>query len=194
MKNLIGNWRDGFKKDFPFYQVQIAPYDYGEGGTSEFLREQQEIVTRTVPNTGMVVVSDLVDNIKDIHPKNKIDVGKRLANYALAETYRQEVGMYKSPSFESMKVEKNKVRVYFNNAGTGLKCTGNTPSKFLIAGLDGNFVPATAKIDGNSVVLSSRQVIVPVAVRYCFDDTSTPDVFSAEGLPLAPFRTDKMEK
>lgn len=194
MKNLIGNWRAGFKKDFPFYQVQIAPYDYGEGGTSEFLREQQEIVTRAVPNTGMVVVSDLVDNIKDIHPKNKIDVGRRLANYALAEKYAQDVGTYKSPAFESMKVEKNKVRVHFSNAGTGLKCTGKTPLTFLVAGADGNFFPATAKIDGSSVILSARQVKAPVAVRYCFDDTSTPDVFSAGGLPLAPFRTDKWEK
>lgn len=190
MKNLILNWREGFQKDFPFYQVQIAPFDYGENGTSEFLREQQELVTRTVPNTGMVVVSDLVDNIKDIHPKNKIDVGKRLANYALAETYNQDVGPYKSPSFASMKVEKNKVRIYFNNADTGLKCTAKNPSKFLIAGADGTFVPATAKIDGNTVVLSSKQVKEPVAVRYCFDDTSMPDVFSAEGLPLAPFRTE----
>ncbi len=194
MKNLIGNWRDGFKKDFPFYQVQIAPYDYGEGGTSEFLREQQEMVTRAVPNTGMVVISDLVDNIKDIHPKNKIDVGRRLANYALAETYGENVGMYKSPSFESMKIEKNKVRVYFNNAPTGLKSTSKTPSKFMVAGADGNFAPATAKIDGSSVVLFSKAVKAPVAVRFCFDDTSTPDVFSAEGLPLAPFRTDKWSK
>ncbi|HEX8037957.1 MAG TPA: sialate O-acetylesterase, partial [Chryseosolibacter sp.] len=194
MKNLIMNWREGFKKEFPFYLVQIAPYDYGAGGTSEFLREQQEMVTRTVPKTGMVVVSDLVDNIKDIHPKNKIDVGKRLANYALAETYGQDVGAYKSPSFESMKVEKNKVRVYFKNASTGLKCTSKSPSKFLVAGEDRNFVPAAAKIEGNSVVLSAKAVKAPVAVRFCFDDTSTPDVFSAEGLPLAPFRTDHWDK
>lgn len=194
MKNLIANWRDGFRREFPFYQVQIAPFDYGEGGTSEFLREQQEIVTKTVPNTGMIVVSDLVDNIKDIHPKNKIDVGKRLANYALGETYKQDVRMFKSPSFESMKVEKNKVRVYFSNAATGLKCTGKTPSKFMVAGADGNFVPANAKIDGNSVILSSNLVKAPVDVRFCFDDTSMPDVFSAEGLPLAPFRTDGGDK
>jgi sialate O-acetylesterase len=194
MKNLIENWRDGFNNDFAFYQVQIAPYDYGDGGTSEFLREQQEIVTRTVPKTGMVVISDLVDNIKDIHPKNKIDVGKRLANYALAETYRLDVGMYRSPSFESMKVEKNRVHLYFSNAPTGLNSTAKAPSKFLVAGEDGNFVPATAKIEGNSVVLSSRAVKAPVAVRFCFDDTSTPDVFSTEGLPLAPFRTDKWIK
>ncbi|MDO9040019.1 MAG: sialate O-acetylesterase, partial [Bacteroidota bacterium] len=149
MKTLIENWRADFKKEFPFYQVQIAPYTYGDQGTSEYLREQQELVTKIVPNTGMIVVSDLVDNIKDIHPRNKLDVGKRLANYALAETYKQNVGAYKSPSFESMKVEKDKVRLTFSNAAAGLKSTGKTPLKFMIAGDDRKFVEATAKIDGN---------------------------------------------
>lgn len=191
MKTLIENWRADFKKDFPFYLVQIAPYTYGDKGTSEYLREQQEIAAQTVPNTGMVVISDLVDNIKDIHPKNKKDVGKRLANYALAETYKQNIGAYKSPAFQLMQVEKGKVRLTFINIISGLKCTGKTPEKFLIAGEDKNFVPATAKMDGNTIVLSSKLVKSPVAVRFCFDDTSVPDVFSMEGLPLAPFRTDK---
>ncbi len=191
MKTLIENWRIDFKKDFPFYLVQIAPFDYGDKGKSEYLREQQKIAVNTVPNTGMVVISDLVDNIKDIHPKNKLDVGKRLANYALAETYGQTVGAYKSPAFQSLQLEKNQVRLSFSNILTGLKCTGKTPGQFLMAGDDRNFVPATAKIEGNTIVLSSKQLKTPVAVRFCFDDTSMPDVFSAEGLPLAPFRTDK---
>ncbi len=191
MKTLIENWRADFRKDFPFYLVQIAPYNYGDKGTSEYLREQQELTTKTVPNTGMVVVSDLVDNVKDIHPRNKVDVGKRLANYALAETYKQNVGAYKSPAFQSMQVEKDKIRLSFSNVITGLKSTGKTPMQFLIAGDDQKFVPATAKIEGSSIVLSSKLVKTPVAVRFCFDDTSMPDVFSNEGLPLAPFRTDK---
>ncbi len=191
MKTLIENWRADFKKDFPFYQVQIAPYTYGDQGTSEYLREQQELVTKTVPNTGMLVISDLVDNVKDIHPRNKLDVGKRLANYALAETYKQSIGEYKSPAFESMKVEKDKARLTFSNAAAGLKSTGKTPVKFMIAGDDKKFVEATAKIEGSTIVLSSKLVKSPVAARFCFDDTLMPDVFSAEGLPLAPFRTDK---
>ena len=191
MKTLIENWRSDFKKDFPFYLVQIAPYNYGDKGTSQYVREQEEMVTKIVPNTGMVVISDLVDNIKDIHPKNKLDVGKRLANYALAETYKQNIVAYKSPAFQSMQVTKDKVRLSFSNVITGLKSTGKTPAQFLIAGEDKNFVPATAKMDGNNVVLSSKLVKVPVAVRFCFDNTSMPDVFSIEGLPLAPFRTDK---
>jgi sialate O-acetylesterase len=191
MKTLIENWRADFKKDFPFYLVQIAPYTYGDKGTSEYLREQQELITKTVPNTGMVVISDLVDNIKDIHPRNKVDVGKRLANYALAETYKQNIGAYKSPAYQSMQVEKDKIRLSFSNVITGLKSTGKTPMQFLIAGDDQKFVPATAKIEGSTIVLSSKLVKAPVAARFCFDDTSMPDVFSAEGLPLAPFRTDK---
>jgi sialate O-acetylesterase len=191
MKTLIENWRSDFKKDFPFYLVQIAPYNYGDKGTSEYIREQEDIVAKTVANTGMVVITDLVDNIKDIHPKDKLNVGKRLANYALAETYKQNVGAYKSPAYQSMQVEKDKVRLTFSNILTGLKCTGKTPEKFLIAGDDQNFVPATAKMDGNTIVLSSKLVKTPVAVRFGFDDTTMPDVFSSEGLPLAPFRTDK---
>jgi sialate O-acetylesterase len=190
LKTLVESWREDFGKPFPFYLVQIAPYDYGDQGTSEYLREQQDLASRTIPNTGMVVVSDLVDNIKDIHPINKTDVGKRLARYALAETYGQQVGAYKSPAYESMQVEKGRIRVAFSNAPTGLKCTGKTPIKFLIAGNDKSFVPASAKIEGSSVILSSKLVKNPVAVRFCFDDTSVPDVFSNEGLPLAPFRTD----
>jgi sialate O-acetylesterase len=191
MKTLIENWRADFKKDFPFYLVQIAPYNYGDKGTSQYVREQEEMVTKTVPNTGMVVISDLVDNIKDIHPKNKLDVGKRLANYALAETYKQNIGAYKSPAFESMQVTKDKVRLTFSNVTTGLKSKGKTPVQFLIAGEDKNFFPATAKMDGSNIILSAKLVKAPVAVRFCFDNTSMPDVFSTEGLPLAPFRTDK---
>jgi len=191
MKTLIENWRADFKKDFPFYLVQIAPYTYGDKGTSEYLREQQELITKTVPNTGMVIVSDLVDNVKDIHPRNKLDVGKRLANYALAETYKQNIGAYKSPVYQSMQTEKGKIRLNFANVISGLKSTGKTPMQFLVAGEDQNFVPALAKIEGSTIVLSSKTVKSPVAVRFCFDDTSMPDVFSIEGLPLAPFRTEK---
>lgn len=194
MKTLIENWRSDFRKEFPFYYVQIAPFDYGKNGRSERVREQQEMVAKMVPNTGMVVVSDLVDNIKDIHPRNKQDVGKRLANFALAEIYHQNVGAFKSPAYQSLEVEKDKIRLTFANVPSGLKSTGSEPSRFLIAGEDRNFVPATAKIDGKTIVLSSKLVKSPVAARFCFDDTSMPDVFSDEGLPLAPFRTDSWEQ
>ncbi len=191
MKALVENWRSDFRKELPFYFVQIAPWTYTASEPSRFLREQQELAANTIPNVGMVVVSDLVDDVTDIHPKNKIDVGIRLAKYALAETYKQEIGAYKSSFYESMQIEKNKIRITFTNVLTGLKCTGKNPAKFLIAGENKNFVEATAKIDGKAIVVYSNQIKNPVAVRYCFDDTSLPDVFTAEGLPLAPFRTDR---
>ena len=194
MKTMIAGWRKDFKKDFPFYFVQIAPFDYWKGADARLLREQQEIASKTIANTGMVVISDLVDDVKDIHPKNKQDVGKRLANYALAETYKKEIGAYKSPMYLNMQLEKATVRLTFSNVPTVLKSTGKTPVKFLIAGEDQNFVPATAKIDGKTILLSSKLVKTPVAVRYCFDNTSLPDVFNAEGFPLAAFRTDKWDK
>jgi len=90
-----------------------------------------------------------------------------------------------------MQVAKGNVYVTFSNVLTGLKCTGKSPAKFLIAGNDQEFVVAKAKIEGNKVILTSKEVKDAVAVRFCFDDTSMPDVFSNEGLPLAPFRTDK---
>lgn len=191
LKTMVENWRSDFKKDFPFYLVQIAPYTYGPASNAAYLREQQEVAAKTIPNSGMVVVSDLVDNVKDIHPKNKLDVGKRLAALALAETYKQDVGEYKSPFYESMKIEKDKVRLSFSNASAGLKSTNKSPEKFMIAGEDHKFVPATAKIEGKDIIVSSKAVKAPVAVRFCFDDASMPDVFSNNGLPLAPFRTDK---
>jgi sialate O-acetylesterase len=190
MENLIEGWRSDFKKEFPFYLVQIAPFAYQEAKTSAYLREQQELIVKNVPKTGMIVISDLVDDFNNVHPKNKIDVGKRLANYALAETYGQKVGAYKSPTFQSMEIIKNKIRISFNDVITGLVCKGEHPSNFQVAGEDGNFVPAKASIDGKTILVSSKLIKNPVAVHHCFDDASIPNVFSEEGLPLAPFRTD----
>ena len=189
MKTLIENWRKDFNQEFPFYLVQIAPFNYRDNGNSQFVREQQEMVTKTTPKTGMVVVSDLVDDINDIHPKDKYTVGKRLANFALAEVYHQNIGEYKSPTFQSIQIEGNKVFLTFINA-QGLKCTGKTPEKFLISGVDKNFLKANAKIDGNTIILSSKQIKNPIAVRFCFNDSTRADVFNSVGLPMAPFRTD----
>jgi len=193
MKTLIENWRKDFNQEFPFYFVQIAPFNYRDSGNSQFVREQQEMVTKMVPKTGMVVVSDLVDNINDIHPKDKLSVGKRLANFALAEVYNQNIGEYKSPAFQSLRIEKNKVYLTFNNA-FGLRPVREKPEKFMISGSDKNFVKANAKIKGNTIILSSKQIKNPIAVRYCFNDTTRSDVFNSCGLPMAPFRTDNWEK
>ncbi len=188
-KTLIESWREDFDKEFPFYYVQIAPYTYGMDTRATLIRETQ-MQTLDVPKTGMVVVSDLVDNVKDIHPKDKQDVGKRLASLALAETYGVQGLIYKYPLYQSMKVEKSKVRISFENVSKGLKCNGDEISSFEIAGVDKVFRPARVKIDGNTVVVSSKEVKNPVAVRYEFSNDAIGNLFSTEGLPVAPFRTD----
>lgn len=187
---MIGGWRKEWNKDFPFYYVQVAPYAYGNNNVGALLRAAQTEI-QTVPHTGMVVISDLVDNITDIHPKNKLDVGLRLANYALADTYGKKGIAYKSPEYKSMQIEKNKIRISFHNAEQGLMIKGSpTATEFYIAGEDKNFLPATVKIDGSTVVVSNKAIAKPVAVRFGFSNTATPNLFSKGGLPVNLFRTD----
>jgi sialate O-acetylesterase len=193
MGTLITNWRRDFGKEFPFYFVQIAPFAYAPGTKSAMIREAQMQTMSEIPATGMVVVSDLVDNIKDIHPANKQDVGKRLANWALSETYGLKGIAYKHPVYESMKVEKSKVRISFKNVPAGLIMKGDALLHFEIAGTDRVFVPATAKIDGNTVVVSAKEIKTPAAVRFSFSNDAMGNLFSSEGLPVAPFRTDNRE-
>ncbi|MES2730709.1 MAG: sialate O-acetylesterase [Bacteroidota bacterium] len=188
MKTLVEGWRKDFGKDFAFYYVQIAPFTYGDPKAYQ-LREQQTQAL-SIPKTGMVVISDLVDNVKDIHPRMKYPVGVRLANLALAETYGKSVGAYQSPLYQSMKVEKDKIRISFTYTEKGLKSTEKPIVHFQIAGEDHQFVEAMATISGNAVVVSSKAVKKPIAVRYCFENAFVPNLFSQEGLPVAPFRTD----
>lgn len=189
LTTMIGTWRKAWNKEFPFYYVQIAPFSYGDNNVCALMREAQTTIS-TYPKTGMVVVSDLVENVNDIHPRNKLDVGIRLANYALADTYGKSGIAYKSPQYKDMKVEKSKIRISFDNVPTGLKTSGGEPTEFYIAGADQKFVKATAKIDGNTVVVSSKEVKNPVAVRFGFSNTATPNLSSKEGLPVNLFRTD----
>ncbi|MEI9945971.1 MAG: sialate O-acetylesterase [Chitinophagaceae bacterium] len=191
--SMIGSWRKGFEKEFPFYYVQIAPYIYGRKYEGALIMEQQA-KTLSYPNTGLVVVTDLVDNIKDIHPKNKYDVGIRLANLALGQTYKQNIPVYNSPMYKSMEVNKGKVTLFFTNAPNGFMVKGTEkPTEFLIAGSDKNFLPADVKIEKDRIILSNKQITDPVAVRFSFSNTGMSNVFSKEGLPLAPFRTDNWE-
>ena len=141
----------------------------------------------------MVVITDLVDNIKDIHPQNKLDVANRLANWALAKTYNKYDGAYKSPVFKNMEITKDKVNVYFDNAPTGLVIKGKKATDFYIAGEDQNFMPADVKIEKDKIVLTNKTVKAPVAVRFGFSNTAMPNLFSKEGLPVTPFRTDNWD-
>ncbi|MBL7856703.1 MAG: sialate O-acetylesterase [Cyclobacteriaceae bacterium] len=189
MENLIVSWREKFKTDFPFYYVQIAPYSgYGTTPIGTLIREQQ-VKMLEIPNTGMVNIADHVDNVKDIHPTFKKPVGERLAHYALGETYAKPVAPYKNPLYQSMKIEKNKIVLTFENVPNGLISKGE-PAEFLIAGEDKKFIPAKAVIKGNTISVSVKEIKNPVAVRFAWMNASIPNVFSKEGLPVSSFRTD----
>lgn len=191
--DLIKNWRDDWGQgDFPFYYVQIAPFKSVYGFYKPFemaeLREAQ-LMTLSVPNTGMVVTMDIGD-VKDIHPRNKQDVGKRLALWALAKTYGRENIVCSGPIYKSMKIEGDKIRLFFDYADNGLAAKGGELTHFVIAGGDKKFVDAKAMIVGNTVVVSSGKVSKPIAVRYAWSNAALPNFYNKEGLPASGFRTD----
>ncbi|WP_242916482.1 sialate O-acetylesterase [Pontibacter liquoris] len=183
---LIQNWRGAWGYDFPFYYVQIAPYTY-DADAGVALRDAQRRAM-AVPNTGMAVISD-IGNIQNIHPTNKHDVGKRLANWALSKTYGRKDVPVSGPLYRSMKVEGAKVQLYFDYAD-GLKAKGKALQDFEVAGPDMQFVKAEAKITGNTVVVQAKGVKRPVAVRYGWRNTALPELTNKSGLPASAFRTD----
>ena len=203
---MIADWRANWGQgDFPFGFVQIAPFGYSDAwGTNPAacaeLWEAQRMTLDASPNTGMAVTVDLTagdaihpknGDFNGIHPKNKQEVGRRLALWALAKVYGRDV-VYSGPIYKSMAVEGDKVRLQFDHRGSGLAARdGKALTDFTIAGDDKKFVPAVATIDGDSVVVHSDQVAKPVAVRYAWHDTATPNLSNKEGLPASPFRTDR---
>jgi sialate O-acetylesterase len=183
---MIKNWRDDWKQgDFPFYFVQIAPYK----GQNPEIRQAQLIAMKNTADTGMVVTTD-IGNPNDIHPKNKQDVGKRLALWALAKTYGRQDIVYSGPIYKRMKVEGDKIRIFFDHIGGGLVAKDGPLTHFTIAQKEGDFVPATAVIDGNDIVVSSQDVKELAAVRFGWENAAEPNLFNKEGLPASPFRTD----
>jgi len=190
MRDLIEGWRKVWGTDFPFYFVQIAPWQgsYAAGELPALWEAQ--VATLKIPHTGMAVVTDLVDNIKDIHPQNKLDVGNRLALWALAKTYGKKDLVYSGPLYKSMKIEGNKIRLEFAHVGGGLMSRDGKPlSEFEVAGEDGKFVPAEAVIDGNTVLVSAKDVAKPSIVRFGWSNTANPNLMNKAGLPASPFQT-----
>jgi sialate O-acetylesterase len=186
---LINNWRSEWDYEFPFYFVQIAPYKDYNPAAGAVLRDAQRKSLKT-PNTGMVVVSDIGNN-DDIHPRNKIDVGVRLANLALNKTYGKTGRPASGPLFREMKVEGRKARLYFDYADKGLVSKGKQLQNFEIAGEDQQFVKADAKIDGNTIVVQAKSVKKPTAVRFEWSNTVEPSLFNKVGLPASSFQTDE---
>jgi sialate O-acetylesterase len=189
---MIDSWRKAWNKNFPFYYVQIAPFTYGTTNIGNLIREQQTAVIQH-DNTGMVVISDLVDNIADIHPKNKHEVGYRLANWALSETYHRQGIVYKSPFYKNMEVKNGKVTILFDNVPGGLIVKDKKINALVIAGADKIFYPADAKIETDKLVVWNKSVKEPVAVRFSFSNDEVGNLFSKAGLPVCPFRTDNWE-
>jgi sialate O-acetylesterase len=188
METLVRSWRNEWDQgDFPFYVCQLA----GQNAASNnpFIRESQAAIL-SLPNTGMAVTID-IGEMKNVHPKNKQDVGDRLSRIALAKVYGKPIE-YSGQVYDSMKVEDHSIRLAFTHIGGGLVAKDGPLETFMIAGSDGQFKAAQAKIDGDSVVVSSLSVPNPVAVRYAW--MSWPEgcnFYNAAGLPAAPFRTDQ---
>ena len=191
-KMLIRDWRSHWGVDFPFLFVQLANFMQpkplpGDDAWAE-LREAQ-LMALSLPNTGMAVAIDIGD-AKDIHPKNKQEVGRRLALNALGLVYGKDV-VYSGPIYKSMSVEGNKIRLTFDHVDGGLTTPNNEKlTGFAVAGGDSIFTWADAEIDGETVVVSSPYVANPVAVRYAWAANPICNLYNKAGLPASPFRTD----
>ncbi|MEX2336524.1 MAG: sialate O-acetylesterase [Fulvivirga sp.] len=185
--DLIKSWRLDRRDEFPFYYVQIAPYNYKKP-YANLVREAQ-LKTLSLPNTGMVVTNDIGD-LKNIHPKNKEEVGRRLALWALAKTYNQPDIVCSGPLYRSMAIKGNEIQINFDHVEGGLVKEGEELTWFEIAGEDKKFVKARAVIKRNSVVVSHQDIDNPVAVRFAFSDRAEPVLFNKAGLPASAFRTD----
>ncbi len=192
---MISTWRKAWGQgDFPFYWVQLADFmgekpEPAESAWAE-LREAQTMTMAKLPHTGQAVIIDIGEG-KDIHPRNKVDVGRRLARWALANEYGVAVP-FRSPQYKSMEVVGNKVVLTFDSIDRGWRPFDvNEPIGFAIAGDDKKFVWATAKIiDGGKIEVSSDKVEKPASVRYGWSDNPVCNMYSADDLPLTPFRTD----
>ena len=194
LPGLVTNWRSQWGiGDFPFYYVEIAPFDYGPTGlSSAYLREAQLKASTVIPNIGMASIMDVGE--KDcIHPAAKETGSKRLALLALAQTYGIKGINCLSPVLKEMKINEGVVKLTFDNAPMGLTSFGKELSCFEVAGENKRFYPAKAFISGDGVTLFAPQVAKPVAVRYAFKDFIVGDLFSIDGLPVSSFRTDDWE-
>jgi sialate O-acetylesterase len=181
---LIKDWRRAFGHEFPFLFVQITPFF----GMTPEIRDAQLFAWRTVPKTAMVVTTDY-GNANDIHPRNKEPVGARLALAARAIAYGEKIE-YSGPLFDKLKVDGDRAILSFQHVGDGLVAHGETLTGFEISDGGTNFVPATATIKGNTVVVTSDTVKSPVAVRFGWANVPEVNLFNKNGLPATPFRTD----
>jgi sialate O-acetylesterase len=187
---MIESWRKQWGQgSFPFYFVQLA--NFQTNGWWPMLRESQT-ETLELAHTGQALAID-VGNRTDIHPTDKQTVGHRLALVALAQTYGEQI-VSSGPSLREMTLNGADATIWFDNVGKGLEAKGGALTGFAVAGADQKFVPATAKIVDNRVVVSSPDVKEPKAVRYAWADYPMAALYNGEGLPAVPFRTDTWQE
>lgn len=190
-KALIQGWRELWGQgDFPFYYVQIAPFQYGSEDPTILAKFwEAQAAVQSIPKTGMVVINDIA-TLSDIHPPNKQDVGYRLALLALKNDHGKKDLVANSPEFDKLEVLGDRLKVHFKNAGGGLKTRdGKAPSHFEVIGVGSNgFQPATAKIEGDAVVLTAANVKAPVAFRFAWHMLAEPNLAGGTGLPVGAFR------
>lgn len=191
MKDLIEGWRTVFHNpDLAFYFVQIAPWSGRyELGELPKLWEAQ-VASLKIPGTGMAVTTDLVDNIADIHPRNKSDVGHRLSLWALKQSYGRKDVVCSGPLFESATFEDGKARIRFAHTADGLKSSDGKPlTEFQIADASGQFQDAVAEIDGDTLVVYREGLQLPTQVRFAWHKVAQPNLVNSAGLPASPFQT-----
>jgi hypothetical protein len=192
---LVAGWRSVWADpSLAYYYVQIAPYNYG--GAPETIAEfwEAQAAAQEIPGTGMIVINDIGD-LKDIHPVNKQDVGRRLSGWALARTYGKSDVAYASPTVESVEAQGGSLRLNFRDAEELTTRDGQPPSWFeVIDTEEGGFEPAQARIDGRSVVLTSPNVPRPVGVRFAWSMLAEPNLRNAAGLPVGAFRAGTIPK
>ena len=180
------------KAELPFLVVQLPNFKKGSAEPTESawaaLREAQAVVTSEIPHTGLAVTIDLGE-ADNIHPKNKQDVGLRVALLALAKVYQQQL-TYCGPVCDGVTLKDSIMRVHFAQVGKGLTADGGTLKGFALAGADHRFVWADAKIDGNTVTVHSDQIAGPIFLRYAWGDNPSCTLRNSDGWPAAPFRTD----
>ena len=199
-KLLIDNWRSVWDdQELSFYYVQLAPYTYSQRRrdiipkTWEALPVFREVQTScmSIPRTGMVITTDLVDNPKDIHSSYKWIIGERLSRWALANDYGKTEVIFSGPTFKKMTEVEDKIIIEFDNIGSGLITNdGKSPNWFYVKDKSGRFDKVTATIENDKIIIPAANISKPASVRFGWDEIAMPNLFNKEGLPAVPFRTD----
>ncbi len=187
---LITDWRKRWGNEFPFAWVQLPNFSAPDKEWP--LVREAMLKTLKLPKTGMAITIDIGEE-KNIHPKNKQEVGRRLSLWALGEVYGKKVPSTSGPLTAGHEVKGDKVMLKFTHADEGLVAKNGELRGFMIAGEDKQWKPATAKIVGDTVIVSSPEIVKPVAVRYAWQDWPDCNLFNGAGLPASPFRTDEWD-